>query len=135
MQERKIYTVIDTNVLVSAMISHNENSPTVRILRALTDGRITPLYNYEILSEYAEVLNRSKFNLDSNEVVRILQYIIDNGIEVECVKSKEVFSDESDAVFYEIALSKKDSFLVTGNLRHFPKKPFVVTPAEIVNRF
>ena len=25
-----------------------------------------------------------------------------------------------------------DSFLVTGNIKHFPKKPFVVTPAEML---
>ena len=26
----------------------------------------------------------------------------------------------------------EDSFLVTGNIKHFPKKPFVVTPAEML---
>lgn len=26
----------------------------------------------------------------------------------------------------------EDSYLVTGNLKHFPKKPFVVTPAEML---
>jgi hypothetical protein len=31
-----------------------------------------------------------------------------------------------------VALSVEDSFLVTGNLKHFPKKPFVVTPAEML---
>ena len=35
-------------------------------------------------------------------------------------------------VFYEVALSKEDAYLVTGNTRHFPKKPFVVTPAEMI---
>lgn len=34
---------------------------------------------------------------------------------------------------YEIALSKEDSYLVTGNIKHFPSKTFVVTPAEMVN--
>lgn len=35
-------------------------------------------------------------------------------------------------VFYEVALSVDDSYLVTGNTKHFPKKPFVVTPAEML---
>lgn len=35
-------------------------------------------------------------------------------------------------VFYEVALSKEDSFLVTGNIKHFPKKPFIVTPSEML---
>ena len=31
-----------------------------------------------------------------------------------------------------VTLSKDDAYLVTGNIKHFPKKPFVVTPAEMV---
>ena len=46
--------------------------------------------------------------------------------------SDEVFIDKDDIVFYEVALSKEDSFLITGNIRHFPKKPFIVTPAEML---
>ena len=46
--------------------------------------------------------------------------------------SEETFVDKKDVVFYEVALSKEDSFLVTGNLKHFPKKPFVVSPAEMI---
>ncbi len=42
------------------------------------------------------------------------------------------FPDASDAVFYEVALSKEGSYLVTGNKKHFPKSPIVVTPAEMM---
>jgi len=40
--------------------------------------------------------------------------------------------DEDDRVFYEVTLSKDDANLVTGNLKHFPKTPIVVTPAEML---
>ena len=40
--------------------------------------------------------------------------------------------DEDDRVFYEVCLSKEDSFLVTGNLKHFPKEPQVITAAEMM---
>ncbi len=47
-----------------------------------------------------------------------------------------VFNDEIikeyDVVFYEVKMSKEDAYLVTGNIKHFPKKPFVVTPREMV---
>ena len=33
------------------------------------------------------------------------------------------------------ASTLKDAFLVTGNGKHFPVKPFIVTPAELVNLF
>lgn len=35
-------------------------------------------------------------------------------------------------MFYEVALSKEDAFLVTGNQKHFPMTPIVVTPAELL---
>ena len=47
-------------------------------------------------------------------------------------KTDENFIDKDDIVFYEVALSKEESYLVTGNIKHFPKKPFVVTPAEML---
>ena len=40
--------------------------------------------------------------------------------------------DPKDVVFYEVALAKESSFLVTGNIKHFPAKSFVVTPAEMI---
>lgn len=35
-------------------------------------------------------------------------------------------------VFYEVALSHEDAFLVTGNIKHYPVTPIVVTPAEML---
>jgi hypothetical protein len=39
---------------------------------------------------------------------------------------------KKDVVFYEVALSKEDAYLVTGNNKHFPQSPIVVTPAEMI---
>ena len=55
-----------------------------------------------------------------------------NGIHGERVPVKEHFPDPKDVVFYEVAMSKEDAYLVTGNKKHFPNKPIVVTPAEMV---
>ena len=64
-----IYAVIDTNVFVSAFITHNFDSATARIFRYLFQRKIVALYNEEILAEYEEVLSRKKFNLPSNPQV------------------------------------------------------------------
>ncbi len=47
-------------------------------------------------------------------------------------ESKETLVDMSDLVFYEVALSKEGAFVVTGNLKHFPRSPIVVTPSEML---
>ena len=128
----KVYAVIDTNVLVSAMLTHNLESATTKTIEAIVTGKIQPLYNPEIIEEYEDVLYRKKFDLDDDDVSQMIRFIIQVGINVERTKSIEVFPDPSDAVFYEVALSKEGSFVVTGNLRHFPKSPIVVTPSEIL---
>ncbi len=46
--------------------------------------------------------------------------------------SGELFPDPDDRVFYEVALSKDGSYVVTGNQRHFPKTPIVVSPTEMM---
>ncbi len=38
-----IYAVIDTNVFISALLSKNEDSATVKIFNAIAGGIITPL--------------------------------------------------------------------------------------------
>ena len=60
----KIFAVIDTNVIVSALLSSNLESNPVKVFRAIVQERIVPLFNDEILEEYKNVLSRSKFRLD-----------------------------------------------------------------------
>ena len=131
--DAKIYAVIDTNVLVSALFSISGNSNPSIIIRKIIDGVITPLYNEDILAEYEEVLNRDKFPFRKADIDWLISAFLDYGISlVRTAISDEIFIDKDDIVFYEVALSKEDSFLVTGNIRHFPKKPFIVTPAEML---
>ena len=128
----KIYAVIDTNVIVSALLSRHQDSATVKILDYLYGRTIVPVYNDEILEEYATVLRRTKFNFPESTICATLEAIKAGGVKSDRISCEEQLPDPKDIVFYEVALSKEDSFLVTGNLKHFPKKPFVVTPAEML---
>ena len=128
----KIFAVIDTNVIVSALISRHTDSATVMVLNSVFSEHIIPVYNEDILNEYATVLRRKKFNFSEDFINETITTIKDKGIHSERVNSGEILPDAKDLVFYEVALSQEDSFLVTGNLKHFPKKPFVVSPAEMV---
>ncbi|MCQ2584543.1 MAG: putative toxin-antitoxin system toxin component, PIN family [Treponema sp.] len=132
----KKYVVVDTNVLVSALITRNESSPTVKILRYIADNKIIPVFSEEIIREYNEVLHRAKFKLPDEIIINLLNDIIKYGYEVkETVKVEESMPDPKDINFYAVTLttSDKESVLVTGNSKHFPVKPFVVSPAELIN--
>lgn len=129
----KIFAVIDTNVIVSALLSSNLESNPVKVFRAIVQERIVPLYNDEILEEYKSVLSRPKFHLNHSLIEAVIKAIITDGLNIDRTPAADIeFPDPKDLVFYEVALSVEDSYLITGNIRHFPVKPFVVTPAEMV---
>lgn len=131
--EGKIYAVIDTNVIVSALISKSLESNPLKVFRAIFQNRIVPLYNDEILDEYRTVLSRSKFRLDKSMIETVLKAVAVDGLSMDRTPADDVdFPDLKDIVFYEVALSKEDSYLITGNIKHFPLEPFIVTPAEMV---
>ena len=127
-----IYAVIDTNVIVSARITKNSSSATVKVLNNMFNGIIKPIFNDEIIAEYADVLHRPKFRMRDEEINLIINYIKKYGIHSDRVPYEGNMPDEKDRPFYEVSLSVEDSFLVTGNLKHFPVTPKVVTPSQII---
>lgn len=125
--------VIDTNVLVSSLFSKEGKYYPAMIIEYVFRGVITPLYNDEILNEYQEVLSRNKFKFPKSLIDEFLNGFINAGINTERTATYlEELPDKDDLVFYEIKMSVEDSYLVTGNLKHFPMDPKVVNPRQMV---
>ena len=129
------YAVIDTNVIVSALLTKNADSATVKVVEAVLDGRIVPLYHSKILEEYNDVLCRGKFHFTESAIQKLIAYFVQFGVEVFPQPTGEVLADMDDLIFYEVVMAKRkdDAYLVTGNQKHFPVRPFVVTPAEMMD--
>jgi len=130
------HAVLDTNVIVSAFLSSNElDSAPAQVVKHALAGRIEPIFNEEILIEYRDVLFRKKFGFDHETVKILIEELTRRGQLIKPLSSGESFSDPDDAIFYETMLataSTANCFLVTGNLRHFPKNPLVLTPRLMV---
>lgn len=130
----KYYAVIDTNVLVSAMLKWN--SVPGHIIELVFDGLIVPVFSCEIIEEYKEVLSRSKFHLSNDIVEDIIGSLTDSGIFVDGETQNMEFIDEKDRMFFEVVMEERkeeDAYLVTGNIRHFPVEPFIVTPRQMLD--
>lgn len=129
------YAVIDTNVIVSALLSSKDDSATVQILEHLIHGTIIPVYSNAITKEYREVLSRKKFDFSGETIEYLLSAIEKYGILVDPFPSDVTLPDMKDLPFYEVVLEKRDedAYLVTGNKKHFPQKPFIVTPRELLD--
>ncbi len=128
------YAVIDTNVFIAALLSKNSDAATVKVLRAVLDGRIVPLYHNEILAEYDEVLHREKFHFQEKSIQMVLTAVKEFGMEVFPQPTGEILVDMDDLIFYEVAMEKRDddAYLVTGNQKHYPIRDFIVTPNEMI---
>ena len=127
------YAVIDTNVLVSAMLRWD--SVPGCVLEHAFIGNIIPLLNGQVLKEYIEVLRRPKFHFDEEKINIIIDGMTKRGVFVDAEDTGIILPDPKDAVFYEIVMEKRkceEAFLVTGNIKHFPTEPYIVTPREML---
>jgi len=121
--------VLDTNVLVSAIIS---NGPPAVIADLVANGKLIPFYNEQIIEEYWDVLQRKKFNFPKIQIDRLLDAIVKTGVAVKADAFSSIkILDEDDRKFYDAAVSSF-AYLITGNIRHYPKESFIVTPAEFL---
>jgi len=121
--------VLDTNVLVSAFWS-SLGSP-FRILEMFFEGELALYYNDDILAEYAEVMHREKLGFSDEKVLTLVAEIETYGIKFDSTASTIPFIDEDDRKFYDIATAS-GAVVVTGNKRHFPDVPIILTPAEFL---
>lgn len=129
------YGVIDTNVIVSALLSRQEEAATVQLVGRLLGGEIIPVYSRDIMAEYRQVLARKKFRFDPQVVADFLLALERFGVLAEPSAAGILLPDEKDLPFYEVVLAERDrdAYLVTGNLRHFPREPFIVTPRQMLD--
>ena len=126
--------VIDTNVLVSALLSGRDDAATVQVVERVLSGSIIPLYSGPILAEYREVLHRRKFGFSAELAEHLISAVEKFGISVDPGSRQFSLPDVKDLPFYAVVMEKRDegAYLVTGNLKHFPKEPFIVTPRELL---
>ncbi|MDR1579719.1 MAG: putative toxin-antitoxin system toxin component, PIN family [Synergistaceae bacterium] len=119
--------VLDTNILVSALLTPDGNS--AQILGMVLKGRLQIGYDSRIMAEYHNVLARPKFHFDLQKTDRLLDILLGKGLSVIAERSDIVFYDETDRKFYEVAL-ELNACLITGNLKHYPQAAFIKTPSE-----
>ena len=128
--------VLDTNVLVSALLS--PYGPPARILDLILLGKLIPRYDDRILHEYHQVLLRERFGFEPQAVEALLQYVELVGTKVVAapLAEQKAAPDPEDLMFLEVALVGEAATLITGNVRHFPsairQRVRVVEPAAFL---
>lgn len=117
------------------MLSGNEESPINKLINYVAEDKAIPIYTDEIYEEYKEVLNRIKFGFEHYKIAGLLNLIKDKGIKIKSASANEETIDPNDQIFYDAVMTKRDddAYLVTGNLKHFPIREFIVNAREMLN--
>jgi len=130
-----IRAVIDTNVLVSALISPSGNE--AMLLLAVKHGLVRPCFSSAVLNEYSEVLARPKFAFSPGEITALIDLLQRQGDLLHPAPLSGISPDPDDDKFIACALTAQMDFIVTGNKKDFPKDQLgairVVSAGELLN--
>ena len=130
----KYYAVLDTNVIVSAMLK--TSSVPGQVAAEALHGDIIPVLNDEIIAEYEDVLSRPKFRFDKKTVKVFLEELKKRAIYSDYGIINDEIPDPKDIIFYAVLMEKRkedEAYLVTGNMKHFPIRTYIVTPREMMD--
>ena len=127
--------VLDTNVLVSALLS--PFGTPARILDLLLAGDLRLAYDDRILSEYRQVLARPRFGFNSHTVADLIAHLVADGLPTTTYPWPVSLPDPDDLPFLEVAQAA-NAVLITGNRRHFPRDACrdvrIASPTEFLTR-
>ncbi len=134
-------TVIDTNVVVSGLMTDQSESPPFQIVDDMLRGSFSFLLSLDLLAEYRKVLLRPKIKkrhgLSDEEVDTILTQMTTNGMmrEPQGVPTKS--PDPGDQHVWDLVGIHPNTVLVTGDqaLRKMAgKRSTVFSPQEFVEK-
>jgi len=124
--------VLDTNIIISAALV--SLGKPARIIELISDDKLELIYNDSILNEYEDVLSRERLGFSIEAQRTAIDMIVDKGTLVDANVSTTPMIDEDDRVFYDTAITA-NATLITGNKKHFPAEPMIMTPSEFLDSF
>jgi predicted nucleic acid-binding protein len=98
----------------------------------ILNGNIKILYDNRIIFEYIDVLSRKEFGFPKEMIDDLIDYIKHDGEFINSEYIKVKFSDEADKKFYEVYKSGEAKYLMTGNIKHFPKEDTIIIPKDFM---
>jgi predicted nucleic acid-binding protein len=130
------YAVVDTNILVSAALAKDHlQSVPYAVFQGVSKHLFTPIVDENIVEEYYDVMSRSKFHWNVSYGRRFVDEILKYAINEPVVPTDFVLPDTDDRIFYDVAFAHRDknAYIVTGNIKHFPNVPFVISVRDFLD--
>ena len=131
--------IIDTNVVVSGLLTSQEGTPTRRLLDGMLAGDFPFYLSIDLLAEYRQVLLRKKIQhlhgLSDEDIDRLLEVIVANGILREPTPTGQESPDPGDQFLWDLLAAQPKALLVTGDkalLEDARQAASVITPSSYI---
>jgi putative PIN family toxin of toxin-antitoxin system len=129
-----IRVVLDTNVLVAAVIS--PTGPNAQVFDLIVDNQIRPYVTAAVVEEYDRVFGYERLQrLDKRRVAKVRRLLKAAGVRVRPRGRLALSEHEDDNRIYECAAAAKAHYIVTENTKHFKKSlPYtkIITARQLV---
>jgi len=132
--------IIDTNVVVSGVLTSNLTAPTRRLLDGMLAGAFPFLLSIELLAEYRNVLIRPaiqrRHQLDELEIDGLLETLVKEAIIRESAPTRIAAPDAGDQHIWNLLSAYPRAILVTGDrelVENAPSGTSVLAPAAFVD--
>ncbi len=127
--------VLDTNVLVSALLQ--PLGPSANLFLRCLNGSLRLCLTGVIYAEYEEVISRPRLKRDPDVIAETLKAVRETGLWVKPTQRLKICSDPDDDAFLECAQAARASYVITGNIKHFPRSwagTLIVTPRWLLDK-
>jgi putative PIN family toxin of toxin-antitoxin system len=113
MTSRKLRIILDTNILVSFLITKEYDKLDSKIFA----GKILLLFSDKLIDEFISVVQRPKFkNLFSPDNIEVLvNFFLDNGLLIDVESHVDLCRDQKDNFLLNLAIDGKADYLITGD--------------------
>ncbi len=136
------HIIVDTNVVVSGILTSEQNAPTARIVDGMLQGKIVFLLSVDLLAEYRRVLLRpairSRHGLDEAELDVVLTTIAANAVIREPVDPPSLPPDHGDLHLWQLLAAQPQATLITGGRALLENPPLwaeLLSPTKFAELF
>lgn len=137
-KKKRLRVILDTNVLVSALLFRGELSVLVPMWK---NGAFTPIFTKETFAEFRSVLAYPKFKLAHDEIDCIIQEEVLPYFDVAAGAQQisGVCKDPQDDKFLSCAMAAHADLIVTGDQAFYELKKFksvkIISPSVFIKLF
>lgn len=137
MASKKLKIILDTNILVSFLITRDFE----KLDDLIFSGKVTLIFSDELLDEFISVVQRPKFQrfFSPDDIEILVNFFLDHSMLINIVSDLNLCRDKKDNFLLNLAIDGKANYLITGDKDllelDIVGNTSIITMSEFLKRF